>query len=466
MGVDVWGRGSHGGGGFGCYKAIDHIDPKFLGLSVALFGPAWTWETEEEKPGWTWEQWWHYERTLWFGPHKEVPKPDAGASKCPHGKFEPLVTFFPQTPPPNPADLPFYTSFGVGVGRAWFVEGAKVLQTENGWTDIDKQCSLGNMVWPRPILTWEGDEQTDNAPDASSALDLDDAWNGGNSLRLTVSGLGSDSEAAFFRCVWLPVQSLAVTPKLSYEARVVYKVDSGAHLDIDLGLSVKVLSKDIQDTMLISPVTASSPDHAGGWKTLSIHFELPSEHADDILAALGFVIGFAAEDPAATYEFSVLLGQMVVFPTSNPGVSAQRPRLLWADFGYSSFPTVTNKLCGLLTWEVAASYAPLTNITITFPEDPDPAWIPDTSSGSFPVFLYFNIYVQPYMSNGIVSAPENAIFIGTTGLSGYSQSFFVDPKCLPEDIMIANKVRFLVQGVTDRGEVLQWVQCVFVDVQL
>ena len=57
-GVDVWGRGSHGGGGFGCYKAIDHVDPKFLGLSVALFGQAWTWESEQDKPGWTWEKWW------------------------------------------------------------------------------------------------------------------------------------------------------------------------------------------------------------------------------------------------------------------------------------------------------------------------------------------------------------------------------------------------------------------------
>jgi mannosyl-glycoprotein endo-beta-N-acetylglucosaminidase len=56
-GVDVWGRGSHGGGGFGCYRAIDHIDPKFLGLSVALFGQAWTWESEQDKPGWTWETW-------------------------------------------------------------------------------------------------------------------------------------------------------------------------------------------------------------------------------------------------------------------------------------------------------------------------------------------------------------------------------------------------------------------------
>jgi len=99
---------------------------------------------------------------------EEVPVVDApkrqGDKECPHGKFEPLISFFRQSPPPNPADLPFYTSFGVGVGRAWFVEGVKVLQTENGWTDVDKQCSLGNLVWPRPTLDWEGDERTDKVP--------------------------------------------------------------------------------------------------------------------------------------------------------------------------------------------------------------------------------------------------------------------------------------------------------------
>ena len=48
IGVDVWGRGSHGGGGFGICRAISHIDPEFLGLSVALFGHAWTWESEQD----------------------------------------------------------------------------------------------------------------------------------------------------------------------------------------------------------------------------------------------------------------------------------------------------------------------------------------------------------------------------------------------------------------------------------
>ncbi|KAG2111423.1 glycosyl hydrolase family 85-domain-containing protein [Suillus cothurnatus] len=159
-GVDVWGRGSHGGGGFGSYKAMTHIDPQSLGLSVALFGQAWTWESEQDKPGWNWDRWWEYERKLWVGPadpQEVVPVPDAprrpGEPECPHDAFEPVSSFLVHATPPNPSQL-----------------------TENGWTDVDKQSSIGNLVWPRPSVTWENN-------DSSSMLDMSDAWNGGNTLK-------------------------------------------------------------------------------------------------------------------------------------------------------------------------------------------------------------------------------------------------------------------------------------------
>ena len=396
-----------------------------------------------------------------------MPVPKAlrreGEPECPHGKFEPLSSFFRRTPPPNPADLPLYTSFGVGVGRSWFVDGVQVLQTTNGWTDVDKQCSLGDMVWPRPALYWEGDERTDKVPDALSALDLEDAWNGGNSLRLTLSGLGSTAEDAFFRCVWLPVQSLIITPNLSYEARVVYKIDPGAELELDFGLSVKLLSDNTLHAVQVIPISADPSDLSGGWTSLSIEFELPTDHRDDVLAAIGLVIGFAAEDPTEAYKFSLLLGQMTVFPTSPRTISPQQPRLLWADFESTPSSDAIDRFSGVLSWEVAASFTPLTNVTITSPEDPNPAWLLDPSDTWFPTFLYFNIYIQTRTSNGVVSAPETAIFIGTTGLNGHPRMFFVDPKVIPEEISQAEGVRFLVQGVTNHGEVLKWDQCVFVD---
>ena len=472
IGVDVWGRGSHGGGGFGSYKAIEHIDPESLGLSVALFGQAWTWESRQDDEGWTWEKFWAYENKLWLGPlvkdeHVDVPEPTLRQGEAPclvHGKSRPIASFFSKAPAPNPYDLPFHTSFGVGVGRAWFVNGLKVLQTEKGWTDIDKQGTLGNMVWPRPSLAWEGDERSEPIPDASSSLNLEDAWNGGNSLRLAISGPGSDAEDPFFRCAWLPVQSIAITSRRSYEAHAVYKTDSGSGVDFDLGLSVKLLSPNAQQTVEIKPISSGHANLANGWATLSIQFDLPVYHTGDVLAAIGLVIGFATEDPTEPYEFSVTLGQINIFPTPATQVLPHQPRIIWADFNRISNLHPNERFSGMLTWEVAAVFPALTPINLASPEDPNPAWIIDNSNEWFPAFMYFNIYVLVHSSTGTVSSPETATFIGTTGLDGEARRFFVDPNCLPGDAADARGIRFLVQGVTDRGDVLKWDQCVFVDV--
>jgi mannosyl-glycoprotein endo-beta-N-acetylglucosaminidase len=54
--------------------------------------------------------------------------------------------------------------------------------------------------------------------------------------------------------------------------------------------------------------------------------------------------------------------------------------------------------------------------------------------------------------------------MGTTGLDGRPNRFYVDWGVLPDAIKGMVDIRFYVQGVTDRGEVMEWEQCVFVDV--
>ncbi|KII83369.1 glycoside hydrolase family 85 protein [Plicaturopsis crispa FD-325 SS-3] len=465
VGVDVWGRGSHGGGGFGSYKAISHIDPEFLGLSVALFGQAWTWESEQDKSGWDWDQWWAYEQKLWVGPHKKdeaVVVPPAklreGEPECPHGPFQPVASFFPRDPPPDPVDLALYTSFSPGVGRAWFVEGVNVLQTDDGWTDVDKQGSLGDMLWPRPLLAWEGDDRQDELPDVSPAISMADAWNGGSSVRLEISGRGSDAEDAFFRCVWIPVQSLSVSSQQLYEAILVYKEGSDPGVDLDIGISVKLLSASSDQSIEVQPSAISHTQLAGGWAKLSVEFKYAGS-ISTASAAIGLVVGFAAEDPTQPFEFSVNLGQLAVYPLrSLQNVSPHTPRVIWADFERDS-----SNPSGVLTWDTAVSF-PTAAITITSPEDPLPAWTLDNSGRWLPTFLYFNIYAQS-TSQYATPQPDGAVFIGTTGLSGDANRFFVDANCLPESTKGAEIVRFYVQGVTDRGQVLPWVQCAYVDVK-
>jgi len=475
VGVDVWGRGCHGGGGFGSYKAISHVDPQSTGLSVALFGQAWTWESEQDKPGWTWESWWDYERKLWTGSKTEaihVPEvpPRKGEPECLHGPFLPISSFFTRNHPPNPKDLAFHTTFCPGVGRSWFVQGRKVLQTENGWTDIDKQCSMGDLLWPSPSLAWEGEEWVDDLPWASSCICLDDSWNGGSCVRLKVSSPGSTEENAHFRCIWLPVQSLAITLGQEYEARAVYKIESNAETDVDLGLSVKVLSGLTGHSMHITDVI-SHEDLPGGWTQLAIRFSLTADPEElvttslDISVAIGLITGIAPDDPAKPFAFSILLGQLNVFPSTPPGVATHISFMAWADFQHTPPDTSDRRVSGILTWDTVITLAPLTTIGVISPEDPVPVWKLGISDHYFPTFLYCNIYAQVHSPDGHVAGPENALWIGTTGLDGRDGRFAVN---LPvsSEAGEAKAVRLYIQGVNDRGEVLPWNQCVFVDIEV
>ncbi|KZV80878.1 hypothetical protein EXIGLDRAFT_780418 [Exidia glandulosa HHB12029] len=192
-GIDVWGRGTHGGGGFKSHWALDHI--RAAGTSTALFAPAWTWESQEER--WTegqgqegWEGWWARERRFWIGGRTplgtEVPRPSASSPSpsvpppedeneeqpdldlelmpgffpalCNHTPYRPIAHFHPALP----TYLPFSTTFCPGTGRHTFARGEKV---GGAWTDMVKQ-DLNVMM---------GDV---------TSLYLEDAWEGGASFKV------------------------------------------------------------------------------------------------------------------------------------------------------------------------------------------------------------------------------------------------------------------------------------------
>ncbi|CCM04954.1 uncharacterized protein FIBRA_07151 [Fibroporia radiculosa] len=470
VGVDVWGRGQHGGGGFGSYRAITHIDPKSLGLSVALFGQAWTWETEQDKPGFTWETWWDYERKLWVGPPDAtdtvVVPPEqlqSGRPGCDHGKFAPIVSFFPGRSPPNPTELPFLTWFSPGVGRAWFINGMKILEAHEGWTDLDKTTSLGDMLWPRPPAEWE-DGRKEPLPEVIASLLMDDAWLGGSSVNLALSISGSEAEDAFFRCIWVPIQSLSVTPGLLYDMTLTYKATSDRPVDFDLGLSVRLSGEGAgSDRVEITPLALEGPSTQHDWTRMAITFKIPLDSLADVSVSSGLLVGFAMEDPTEAIHIDVHLGLLSVHPTSMPSSrSIHNARILWADFQRE--PVHTHRFSGTLTWQIAATLSPLNNIPISRDsENIEPLWKP---AALFPSFAHFNVYVQPYPVDGRVHSPDEATFIGTTGLDGREHRFYVDPACLPPSLSEARVARFYVQGVTDRGHVLSWDRCAYVDVRV
>ena len=455
----MWGRGQHGGGGMACYKSLDHIDPESLGLSVALFGHAWTWETLEGQPGFSWERWWDRERTLWVGPSEQgvvlaTPAAPEHAATDDHGPFRAIGSYFSAMPPPNPAQRALFTSFSPGVGKAWFVSGKRVLQTEAGWTDVDKTSTLGDQLWPRPLIAWEHDERPEALPTVASAIDMEDAWLGGSSLRVSVEVAASDAEDAFFRCLWIPIQSLALTPGKVYNLTLVYKAKQPAGVEIDIGLTAKSSSEAVE--VQITPVPEKCCELTNGWSKISINVTVRSLLPHDLRVVSGLVLGFAMDDPTEGTSLSVSLGSLSVYvPYALSATLEHQPKIIWADCHKGS-----PSLAGTLTWSIGEFFGPSAQRTLRGPEDPDPLWALGQPS---PAFLYFNIYAQPHSSGGL--SPDDAVFIGTTGLDGRPERFFVDPACLPPDCSNALGCRYYVQGVTERGDILEWVNCVWVDVQ-
>jgi mannosyl-glycoprotein endo-beta-N-acetylglucosaminidase len=474
MGIDVWGRGSHGGGGFGVFRALEHISPDSLGLSVALFGQAWTWESEQDKDGWSWDKWWEYDSKLWVGSSSGtlgVPLPvlkmKRDESPCTHGDFVPIKSFFSCHAPPDPADLRFHTTFCPGTGLNWFVEGNKVYDSVDGWTDIDKQTSVGDMLWPRPELFWE-DERVDRISTALTTFCMDDAWNGGNSLRISISSPGSEEETAAYRSLWLPVQSLSVTPGKLYQASVIYKLDPLADgLDIEVALSPHA-APGAKEDLIINTISSTTQDLAHGWTTLVIQFSISANGNNDSsplsTACIGIAIAILSETPTESLQLSFLLGQLNISAFVPPAFKEDKALILWADYKPSSNPS-SETLSGTLSWEVASTFPLTTSIKIPSLEDPISVWNPQPI-GWFPSFLYFNIYAQPFVDPYNAGKVDDAVWIGTSGAGwdGRKKAFTVLQVNLP--FKISEKTRFYVQGVTDYGEVMKWERCAFVDVSL
>ena len=492
VGVDVWGRGSHGGGGFGAYKAIEHVAAVGSAMGIAFFGQGWTWESIENEPWWTWEHWWNRERTLWVGPanpkeHVEVPEAPRRPNEphCPHGPFKPMSKFYPPCPPPDPLLFPFWTSFCPGVGFKWFVAGVEVSaknpvwkETKNakGWTDVSKQTSLGNQLWPRPMLSWDTDTlSTDlRLPHASTSLLFDDAYNGGSSVKITIELQAPPKDRiddAQFRSVRIAVQGLCVTPGVSYDATLIYKIDGESEesgVDVNVGLSIK--NKTSAGTV-VDVVTRPGPDQhdderLNGWSRTSVRFTADAKDpAEGTLISIGTVLGMFTEDASKSYNIQLRLGQLSVLPAPVERVEPALTRILWASAettrDNNADAATSNQLS--LTWEFASSFDSPPRFTPTNRDDPNPPWILDHTLSSLPRFAYFNVYVLAIKA-GVASKPEEAIFVGTTGWHGHRNALTLYRDVLPEEVK-KGPIRVYVQGVLEGGVVLPWSRCAFVEVK-
>ncbi|GAA5984913.1 hypothetical protein JCM11641_003624 [Rhodosporidiobolus odoratus] len=241
-GIDVFGRGTYGGGGFESWRAVQAIQAPLSSapsadksdFSTALFAPGYTVEASSLSHSLTspssYQKWLADDTYLWsHGPptpsiaiessrldreRKEqrglqrarqlaaalsptaTPVPVAYRTLPPfdyHGPLEslpgtgprqPLSFFLPSRPTPCPR-YTFYTNFSTGSGHAFFVSGEKVLHELDGdgkgWTDA-------GFAFTQPALVFSGREGEEEQRTKGIEVEWteEDAWEGSRALRVSV----------------------------------------------------------------------------------------------------------------------------------------------------------------------------------------------------------------------------------------------------------------------------------------
>ena len=318
----MWGRGSYGGGGFGAYKALECIDPKKSSLSVAIFGQAWSWESQEDGPEWTWKRWWERDRLLWLGQgtpnhnHDTMTTFNHDKTQFVPGAYStelqsiPLASYFSSSPPPPPDILPFHSTFSPGVGHAFFVEGERHLESPKGWTDLDKQTSLGSLVWPAPMLLVESADPNhlihSHSHLARVSLCFEDAWLGGSSLNVTIARSsvpipGKDVPTRFF----IPIERLGLLPNSVYNYRIVWKSSDTS--------VVKPFVKSAEENSALPMTMVESVPLANGWEELKNSLVIQRSEDDSrhyVEVEIGIEVLFS--ESANVVEPTLYLGQISV----------------------------------------------------------------------------------------------------------------------------------------------------------
>ncbi|KAF3284146.1 hypothetical protein TWF970_011365 [Orbilia oligospora] len=160
MGIDVFGRGTFGGGGWGTGTALSVIRP--AGLSAAIFAPGWVFENFD---GQNFEE---RNRKFWIN----------GGATDTELICRPVAEFAPVWEAGTEAF--FYTDFNRGYGKKWFQSGREI--SARPWVHVGAQGVLPSFYpGDTDLLVWK--------------LDNEVAYNGGHSLQIVhKAAAGADAK--------------------------------------------------------------------------------------------------------------------------------------------------------------------------------------------------------------------------------------------------------------------------------
>lgn len=198
VGVDVFGRGCYGGGGWNTYKALEVIQKH--DMSVALFAPGWVLECNDPT------MFMAHQNNFWQSISSYLPKHKI-------------------------LSLPINTDFCTGHGKKRFARGCVVETCDvlTVWMDLGKQDILPSLCQETTALS--SPEMGSNKHGSSLNFLLEDGWNGGGCLEIPCPVSCKNVEPCLFRCDILLTNSLCVEMTL--------KSLGDAHYDCALVLLLK-----------------------------------------------------------------------------------------------------------------------------------------------------------------------------------------------------------------------------------
>lgn len=357
FGLDVFGRGQLGGGGFETFRALDCVrksDDSALALptapqpafSLALFAPGWSVEhlghslTERE----AWRKWWADEQCFWLGTAatdnvvkeldrmaivrreergviraREIAKALAtGRRALPFfdyhapipslpGAFKPITAYRSPKPALATGSAEFFTNFCLGNGHDFFINGRRVMLTASGWTDLDSARAFPSLAIPSPIAG------------VSTDLIEDDAWSGSCSLSIKTT------QSTPFIMPICPVAGFEVPPKSTLTAVVHYK--SPSPVQLILSRYKLPASNQIGEASGILFASNEVDDQlSNGWQRSSVIFT----SVDGVNPSDVFYIGVSVAG-LTDNDTSILIGQISLSSSSKAALVPVVSSLRWND---------------------------------------------------------------------------------------------------------------------------------------
>lgn len=436
VGIDVFGRGTLGGGGFESWRASHAIctakqatrNPSASGFSVALFAPGWTVEAESlghslATPD-SFAKWAADDAYLWShgAPTPSVPIETArqerqrreqrgvlrarqlAASLAPVASplpiseripdpptfdynapldplpgselgvsHRPLASFFSPRAVPCP-DFRFYTNFCAGSGHRMFVNGAEVDQSDTGWTDV---------AFSSP--------QTPELVGVSATTTEEQAWEGTRAVEIKLAGAADEILVPFFPLALPPLPA-----GIELEAWVIWKPVDGLSTTV-----APILSDDSTSLSQLSVDTASTDSK--DWSRTTARLRCDVGTLNSAIHTLSLKLSNGA---------AILVGAMGVRP-----VEPATARPVLASLEYLPAESV-------LRWQI--DYATASAVTAS-----------SASLTAHPPFQHFHLFVR--------DKEGDKRYLGTT----FESQFAVARRCIEEAASI------VVQGVDDAGRLEQ-----------